>query len=58
VSLHRQLKTKLALSLAFQGYSPTQKHYTNQSKQGGKKKTEEPMQQIKTFFHTQQGVLM
>jgi hypothetical protein len=32
VSLHRQLKTRLALLLAVQDYSPTQTHYTNQSK--------------------------
>jgi len=32
VSLHRQLKTRLALSLAVLGHSPTQTHYTNQSK--------------------------
>jgi hypothetical protein len=33
VSLHTQLKARLALSLAAKGYSPTQTHYTNQSKQ-------------------------
>jgi len=32
VSLHRQLKTRLALSLAVRGYSPTQTHYTIQMK--------------------------
>jgi hypothetical protein len=33
VSLHRQWRTRLGLLLAFQGYSPTQTHYTNQMKQ-------------------------
>jgi hypothetical protein len=33
VNLHRQMKTRLALSLEFQGYYPKQTHYTTQLKQ-------------------------
>jgi hypothetical protein len=32
VGLHRQLKMRLALSPAVQGYFPKKTHYTNQSK--------------------------
>jgi len=33
VSLHREFKTRLALSLQFQSCAPTQTHYINQLKQ-------------------------
>jgi len=32
ISLHRQLKTRVAFLLAVRGYSPTQTHYMNQLK--------------------------
>jgi len=56
VSLHRQLKTRMALPLAAQGYY----YPTDTLHQPVKiwKKTGEMTQQIKTFSHTYQGAFM
>jgi hypothetical protein len=54
VTLHRQVKTRLALLLAIQGYSHTGTlHQTDETGKAG-----EMFQQIKTFFHIYQGVFM
>jgi hypothetical protein len=50
VSLHIQSKTELALSLAVQGYSPIQTHYTNQMKQ--------ERREIIQFIHTHKDMFM